>query len=128
MGNKLFKVVCPTEDTKQYLIDQKIFNEKKVFVLKDPIINISSINHLKNININEKKIKKEKYILSIGRLTKQKNFLFLIKCFNIINKETWIRKSYISSPVGVPVDHRAGRVLELVHGLHQPIDHHTIGL
>lgn len=85
MGNKLFKVVCPTEDTKQYLIDQKIFNEKKVFVLKDPIINISSINHLKNININEKKIKKEKYILSIGRLTKQKNFLFLIKCFNIIS-------------------------------------------
>ena len=29
-------------------------------------------------------INKKKYLLSIGRLSKQKNFLFLIKCFNLI--------------------------------------------
>ena len=46
-GKKLHKIVCPTEATRQYLIDEKIFDPKKVFTVKDPIISISLINDLK---------------------------------------------------------------------------------
>ena len=85
-GKKLFKIVCPTEATKQYLIKKNIFDKSKIFVLKDPVINISKINLLKK---NESSFfdKKKKYLLSIGRLSKQKNFLFLIKCFDSILKK-----------------------------------------
>ena len=86
-GKKLHKIVCPTEATKQYLIDQKIFNKDKIFTLKDPILNISLINHFKKEEVKLDFLKDQKFILSIGRLTKQKNFLFLIKCFNQINKK-----------------------------------------
>ena len=75
---KLFKIVCPTEATKEYLINKKIFDKDKISVLKDPIIDISKINVLKKantINLFDKK----KYFLSIGRFSKQKNFLFLIQ-------------------------------------------------
>ena len=34
----------------------------------------------------KKRLSKKKTIISIGRLTKQKNFQFLIKVFSIINK------------------------------------------
>ena len=83
LGKKLTKIVCPTEATKQYLIKEKIFDEKKIFVLKDPIIDISKVNNLKKDKVDYL-INKKKYLLSIGRLSKQKNFLFLIKCFNLI--------------------------------------------
>ena len=86
-GKKLYKIVCPTEATKQYLIDQKIFNKDKIYTLRDPIVNISLINHLKKEQVNSDFLKDQKFILSIGRLTKQKNFLFLIECFNQINKK-----------------------------------------
>lgn len=86
-GKKLYRIVCPTEATKQYLIDQKIFNKDKIFTIKDPIVNISLINDRKREEVNLDFVKNQKYILSIGRLTKQKNFLFLIKCFNEINKK-----------------------------------------
>ncbi len=87
LGKKLFKVVCPTKATKEYLIKEKIFDEKKIFVLKDPIINSQNINRLKKEQINNNLFKKKKYLLSIGRLSKQKNFLFLIKCFSLITKK-----------------------------------------
>ena len=86
-GKKLHKIVCPTEATRQYLIDEKIFDPKKVFTLKDPIISISLINDLKKKEIEENFFENQKIILSIGRLTKQKNFLFLIECFAYINKK-----------------------------------------
>ncbi len=87
LGKKLYKVVCPTKATREYLIKEKIFDEKKIFVLKDPIINPSKINHLKRKKINNNLFTKKKYFLSIGRLSKQKNFLFLIKCFSFITKK-----------------------------------------
>lgn len=87
MGQKLFMIVCPTSATAQYLIDSNIFDKEKISVLKDPIVNISKINSLKNKETNYDFDKDKKYIVSIGRLTKQKNFLFLIKCFNIISKK-----------------------------------------
>ncbi len=82
---KLHKVLTPTKDTKTMLVNKKIFNNKNITVVRDPIINISEISLLKNENLDE--IKKEKYIISVGRLTKQKNHKFLIDGFKIIKKK-----------------------------------------
>ena len=37
--------------------------------------------------MNNIEFNKNRYPFSIGRLSKQKNFLFLIKCFNLIVKK-----------------------------------------
>ena len=82
---KLHKVLTPTKDTKIMLSDNKIFNTNNITVVRDPIINISEINVLKNEKLNE--IKNEKYIISVGRLTRQKNHKFLINSFKIIKEK-----------------------------------------
>ena len=82
-NKKLSAIICPTFDTKDYLIKKKIFSKKKCHVLKDPIINLQNLNYLKNDQI-EKKLLKKKYILNIGRLVSQKNQSFLINAFKKI--------------------------------------------
>jgi len=85
LNSKLFKVICPTKMTKEFLLNEKIFSADKLIVAQDPIINHSLINNLKSIKKNELNIKEE-YVISIGRLTYQKNFEFLIKNFVKISK------------------------------------------
>jgi glycosyltransferase involved in cell wall biosynthesis len=82
-NKKLSAIICPTLDTKDYLIKKKIFSKKKCHVLKDPIINLQNLNYLKNDQL-EKKLLKKKYILNIGRLVSQKNQSFLINAFKKI--------------------------------------------
>jgi glycosyltransferase involved in cell wall biosynthesis len=82
---KLTFITCPTSDTKDDLIKQKIFLKKKIFLLRDPSININFIN-LKKKEPIEDEIKKNKYFLSIGRLTNQKNHKFLIDVFSEFQK------------------------------------------
>ena len=76
-------ITTPTIATKNYL--QKILSKKEIYLLRDPII------HVKEINKKQKNFKKYVFenniYVSIGRLTKQKNFLFLLNCFKkIIDK------------------------------------------
>lgn len=88
LGSKyLYKITCPTNETLTHLKDLKIFNESDTSLLRDPIINISEIIKKKSEEIDEAFIKKKKYILAVGRLTKQKNFIFLINCFAEIIKK-----------------------------------------
>ena len=62
----------------------KIFPEQKLKILYDPIIDIKKI--LKNKKeLIENEHKNKKFILGIGRLTKQKNFDLLINFFSEIN-------------------------------------------
>ena len=68
------------------LIDNEIFNENKIFLLRDPIISIRNLNTLKRQKISND-FNHNNYILSIGRLTKQKNFQFLIKAYTLLKKE-----------------------------------------
>jgi glycosyltransferase involved in cell wall biosynthesis len=73
---KIYLVTSPTIETKNILKKNKIFNSKKLFLLRDPILKE------KKIKINyHRNYKKRKNFLAIGRLTKQKNFSFLIECF-----------------------------------------------
>lgn len=83
---KISLITTPTLDTKKYLIEQKIFDEHKIFLLKDPIIKISEVIKKKNIIVNDKILENKKFFLSIGRLTLQKNFELLIKSFSDFNK------------------------------------------
>ena len=80
----IYKITCPTEATIEDLNVLKIFDKKKIFLLKDPIVSVRKINQLKNEN-NEFNFDKEKFlIVAIGRLTKQKNFKLIINCFDKI--------------------------------------------
>jgi len=80
----IYAVTTPTKLTSDMLIENKIFDKKKIFLLRDPIINCNLINKKKKENLEESFLNKEFY-LSIGRLTNQKNFEFLLNsfCLNI---------------------------------------------
>ena len=84
--NKIYLVVCPTNSTENDLIKLNIVGTKKIKTLYDPVINITKIARLKNEKIDNK-FKGKKFILAIGRLTKQKNFEFLVSCFKDISEK-----------------------------------------
>ena len=85
-SKKISLVTCPSFETMDYIKKSKIFDENKIIVLHDPIINNSLIFKKKNDpNINSKSFKKD-YFLSIGRLTKQKNHKLLIDLFLHLKK------------------------------------------
>ena len=90
VSKKITLVTCPSYETMDYIKKTKIFDEKKIVVLHDPIINNSIIlKKKKDLNTKEKSLKKD-YFLSIGRLTKQKNHTLLIDLFSyykMINKD-----------------------------------------
>ena len=68
------------------MIRNNIFSQSKIFLVRDPVINVNEINKSKKMDIENtfNWLKNEKYIISIGRLTKQKNFPFLINEFSKI--------------------------------------------
>ena len=79
-------VTCPTKTTFYNLKNLKIFPENKLKILYDPIISFRKINNKKKEKIEEF-LKNKEYILSVGRLTKQKNFSLLINSFFEICKK-----------------------------------------
>lgn len=85
-SNNVYKVTCPTIATFEKIKLLKIFNVKKLHILYDPVISTKEINEKKREQI-EVNFKNKKFILSIGRLTKQKNFALLINAFVDIKKK-----------------------------------------
>ena len=80
-SKKLSKITCPTKDLIEQLKELKIFQNENIVYLPDAIINIKDfISQLKN-NFDENIKNKKKYFISVGRLTKQKNFSYLIDEF-----------------------------------------------
>ncbi len=79
--NKICFITTPTIETLKNLKRKRIFENKKIYFLPDPVF-------IKNdIKIKKKKIKYTNYILNIGRLTKQKNQEMLISSFKDISKK-----------------------------------------
>ena len=76
----IYIVTAPTKITYDILINSGIFDKKKVRLLRDPVIECREIEEKKKYELDTE-IKENKFYLSIGRLTKQKNFSFLIKVF-----------------------------------------------
>lgn len=89
LSKNLHLVTCPTMGTLEQLIKLKIFQRNKVLLLEDPILDVREImkKRLENIPFESG------YILSVGRLTYQKNFEFLIENYSKIQKE--IKKKLI---------------------------------
>jgi len=77
---KVSIITTPTLATKNHLKNN--FNQNQIYLVRDPIINLREI-YKKRIEIIKHKENKNIYV-AIGRLTKQKNFLFLLKCFKSI--------------------------------------------
>jgi len=77
----IYAVTTPTKLTANMLIENNIFDKEKIFLLRDPVINCNLINKKKKENLIESFLDQEFY-LSIGRLTDQKNFKFLINSFS----------------------------------------------
>ena len=79
---KIFKITCPTEDLKNDLLEKNIFRENKIVFLPDPVININEFIKKKfenkGILIDEND---NGFFIAVGRLTKQKNFMYLIDEF-----------------------------------------------
>ena len=66
----IYKITCPTQETYNNLSKIPYLKEKLV-ILRDPILSIAEIIKKKKKELDEN-LPKEDFILSIGRLTKQK--------------------------------------------------------
>ena len=78
-------VTCPTVETYNEIKKTEIFSSNKITILYDPIIKISDLMKKKR-TILDQSIKDDFY-LSIGRLTKQKNHILLLKAFLELTKK-----------------------------------------
>jgi len=84
-SKKIHKVTCPTRSTYEFLKKTKIFNSDKLIILRDPIIKMSEFAKKKGEKIENLKFNKKNLIVGIGRLTRQKNFVLLIRAFKEIS-------------------------------------------
>ena len=83
-SKKIYKITCPTKSTYEYLKKKNIFDKNKISILRDPVIYLHEFSKKKKEKIEDLKIQKNNLIVGIGRLTRQKNFLLLIKAFKKI--------------------------------------------
>ena len=76
-------ITCPSMELKEKIKISNIFDKKKIFYLPDAVINISNLRKQIKTQNNFKNIfnKNRKVLLAAGRLTKQKNFSYLIEEF-----------------------------------------------
>ena len=75
----IFHITCPTKSTTSYIQGLKMVSPSKVSTLYDPIISTKKIKKKKREKIS---FEFYNFYLAIGRLTKQKNFKFLIEVFS----------------------------------------------
>ena len=87
---KIHCVTCPTLKTQEYILNQNLVSKDKIELLYDPVINVREIQKKRNEKLSIPI--QDDYYCAIGRLTKQKNFMFLCKAFKkVINKYPNIR-------------------------------------
>ena len=84
-SKNIFKVVCPSEELKKFFLDNGIFIEEQINVIEDPHLDINKINKLKNHELKDNFFHEGKIIIAIGRMTKQKNYSFLIRNFKTLS-------------------------------------------
>ena len=84
---RLYRVTSPSIELMNKLIKMNLFDKKKISFLPDSIIDIKQFIFNKNLEIqNFEKFDKKRIIFAAGRLTKQKNFSYLIDEFSTFLK------------------------------------------
>lgn len=78
---KTYCVTCPTNNTLEYIKRLNLVDHSKLKLLYDPVINLKEV-----IKKRKKIINYKNYYLAIGRLTAQKNFIFLCRAIKQIVK------------------------------------------
>lgn len=78
-AKNIFKVICPSEELKNFFLNNGIFRHEQINVIEDPHLEINKINKLKNQELIDSFFQESKIIIAIGRMTKQKNYSFLIR-------------------------------------------------
>ncbi len=82
VSKKLKFVTCPTLDLKKDLENLNLFDSSNLHYLPDAIIEIKNLKKKPKLPIDFNLSKNKKVVLSVGRLTKQKNFSYLIEEFS----------------------------------------------
>ena len=86
-SNKITKIICPSYELREHLLQNKIFDHHKIIVIQDPHLLIKKINKLQKEEILDEFFDGKKILISVGRLTRQKNYPFLINNFNKLASE-----------------------------------------
>lgn len=81
VSDKITHITCPTYDLKKNLEILNIFDTKKIYFLPDAIARIKEFKREINFSLDQNIPLDKKIILSAGRLTNQKNHLYLINEF-----------------------------------------------
>ena len=81
----IYLITCPTRQSLEEINNLKIINRDKILFLPDPVINIRAINKKKGDQHHDKIY--NKYFLSIGRFTRQKNHKLIINAFANLSKD-----------------------------------------
>ena len=81
VADKITHITCPTYDLKKNLEILKIFDTKKIYFLPDAIARIKEFKREINFSLDHNIPLDKKIILSAGRLTNQKNHLYLVNEF-----------------------------------------------
>lgn len=84
-SKKLLYIFSPTIGTANMLIKNDIFDKKLIVTIRDPVFDINNVQICKKKKINL--LDCNNYLISIGRLTNQKNHKFLIYFFNEVRKK-----------------------------------------
>ena len=83
ISTKLYMVTSPSIELMNKLVNINLFNQNKISFLPDAIIDIKQFIFKKNSEIqNFQTFEKKRIIFAAGRLTKQKNFSYLIDEFS----------------------------------------------
>ena len=88
VATRLYMVTSPSIELMNKLIDINLFDKNKISFLPDAIIDIKQFIYKKNSEIqNFQTFDKKRLIFAAGRLTKQKNFSYLINEFSNFLKQ-----------------------------------------
>tara|TARA_X000000950_G_scaffold289178_1_gene410482 strand:+ start:5671 stop:6810 length:1140 start_codon:yes stop_codon:yes gene_type:complete len=82
-NKKIYKVFVPTKATYETLKENQIFDENKLFIVKDPVVEVKKLK----LKLDEQDVPYDNFFLAIGRLTKQKNHSLLLHAFQKISMQ-----------------------------------------
>ncbi len=83
-SKKISNITCPTIELMNDLQDKNIFKKDKISVLYDAILNINDFNKkINNNNFSQAHLMPDNFFLSVGRLTEQKNYFYLLDEFKV---------------------------------------------